>query len=73
MENFIEKISQLLESESNNLASDTVFKDLDEWDSLFALSLIAMVDEEYSFKLTGEHIRKANTINDLFAIINERK
>ena len=30
------------------ITAETIFRDLDEWDSLTALSLIAMVDDEYS-------------------------
>jgi len=54
------------------IKSDTVFRDLDEWDSLIALSLIAMVDEEYSVKLTGEDIKSAVTLNDIFEIIKNK-
>ena len=44
----------------------TEFKKLDEWSSLIALSVIAMVDEEYGITIQGEDIRNANTIADLF-------
>jgi acyl carrier protein len=50
-----------------------VFKDLDEWDSMTALSMIAMVDEEYSVKLTGNEIKQAQTIEDLFNIVKSKK
>lgn len=45
---------------------ETEFKKLDEWSSLIALSVIAMVDEEYGITIQGEDIRNANTIADLF-------
>ena len=44
----------------------TVFKDLDEWDSLSSLSIIAMVDEELEKRITGSELRSCNTIEDLF-------
>ena len=46
--------------------AETEFKKLDEWSSLIALSVIAMVDEEYGITIQGEDIRNANTIADLF-------
>ena len=46
--------------------------DLDEWDSLTALSLIAMADEEYSVKLTGDNIKSSTTLNDIFEIIKDK-
>jgi len=47
----------------------TVFKDLDEWGSLTALSIIAMVDEEFDKTITGSDVRTADTIEDLYNII----
>ena len=74
MNNFIEKFTALLEdTDFNTVDGDTVFKDLDEWDSLLALSLITMIDEEYKVKITGDEIRNSYSINDLYAVINIKK
>lgn len=74
MNNFIEKFTLLLEdSDLITVDGDTVFKDLDEWDSLLALSLITMIDEEYKVKITGEEIRNSSSINDLYAVISIKK
>lgn len=74
MNNFIERFTLLLEdTDLNTVDGDTVFKDLDEWDSLLALSLITMIDEEYKVKITGEEIRNSSSINDLYAVINIKK
>ena len=51
---------------------ETVFRDLDEWSSLMALSIIAMVDEEYSVTLVGNDMKAAVTIEDLFNIVQSR-
>ncbi|RXQ93865.1 acyl carrier protein [Ancylomarina salipaludis] len=50
--------------------SKTEFKKLDEWDSLTALSVIAMIDEEMEKRITGADIRNSNTIEDLFNVAN---
>ena len=69
--NFLQKFSEILEDTDLSLINpNTVFRDLEEWDSLTALSLIAMVDEEYSLKLTGDNIKNSITIKDLFDIVN---
>lgn len=47
----------------------TEFHNLDEYSSIIALSIIAMVDEEYDVQLKGDDMRQANTIEDLFNII----
>lgn len=47
----------------------TKFREIEEWSSLTALSIIAMVDEEYSVALKGEDIRNSQTIHDLYMIV----
>lgn len=51
---------------------ETVFKELDEWSSLTALSIISMVDEEFEQRITGADIRSSNTIEDLFSAIQSK-
>ncbi|NMB49530.1 MAG: acyl carrier protein [Bacteroidales bacterium] len=65
--------NQFEETDSSVFTKDTVFKNLDEWSSLLALSIIAMVDEEYGVALKGDDIRSANTIEDLYNIIKSKK
>lgn len=50
----------------------TIFKELDEWSSLTALSIIAMVDEELEQRITGADIRSSSTIEDLFLLIQSK-
>lgn len=52
---------------------ETVFKDLDEWTSLMALSIISMVDEEYDVTIGGADIRNAKTIEDLYKVVASKK
>ena len=50
----------------------TIFKELDDWTSLTALSIIAMIDEQYEVAVTGSDMRKATTILDLFNIVKSK-
>lgn len=54
------------------LHPETVFKELDEWSSLVALSIISMVDEEYDKQLTPSDIRGSETIKDLWELIEAK-
>lgn len=73
LNDFIAKFAeQLEESDSIELKADTVFKDLDEWSSLSALSVIAMVDEEYGITIKGNDIRNSNTIEELFNAVKAK-
>ena len=70
---FLQNFSDILDDTDVSLiTAETVFRDLDEWDSLTALSLIAMADEEYSVKLTGDNIKSSNTLKDIFEIIKDK-
>lgn len=74
LQDFVEKFAeQFDETDVNNIKADTVFKELDEWSSLIALSVIAMVDEEYEVALKGDDIRNASTIEDLFNVVKAKK
>ena len=57
---------QFDEMDANAFFPETEFKQLDGWNSLVALSVIAMVDEEYDVTIKGDDIRNAKTIADLF-------
>lgn len=69
IENFAEQFD---ETEKNEFEANTIFKELDEWSSLMSLSVIAMVDEEYNVRIKGDDIKNAETISDLFQIVNSR-
>ncbi len=64
---------QFDETDSSDFAPDTNFKNLEEWSSLTALSVIAMVDFSFGVRINGDDIRSANTINDLFQIVISKK
>jgi acyl carrier protein len=64
---FVQDFELLFEEvEPGSITKDTVFRDINEWSSLLALMVIAMVDEEYEVKLTGDDIRTSVTVEDLF-------
>ena len=48
------------------------FKELEEWSSLVALSVIAMVDEEYDVEFRGDDIRDSKTVEDLYNAVVRR-
>jgi acyl carrier protein len=73
IQNFVENFkSQFDESGTVLFTAETKFRDIEEWSSLMALSIIAMVDAEYKVKLKGDDIHKSTTINDLYNIVKSR-
>ncbi len=63
---------QFDDTDPNEIEASTVFHDLDEYSSLIALSIIAMVDEEYDVQLKGDDMRAAVTVEDLFNIVKSK-
>ncbi|MGN6602884.1 MAG: acyl carrier protein [Ginsengibacter sp.] len=63
---------QFDETDPSEITGDTEFKELGEWSSLVALTVIAMVDEEYGKKLSGEDIKNSKKVSDLFDLINAK-
>jgi acyl carrier protein len=63
MENFNEKLAELLEVEKVEDAD--LLQEFDAWDSLTALSIIAMVDSDYNKSISGDQLKNFNTVGDL--------
>lgn len=73
LKDFIENFAdQFDDTDASEFKAETEFKELDEWSSLIALSVIAMVDEEYDITIKGEDIRNSNTIEDLFNVVKAK-
>jgi len=60
---------QFEDTDPAEITASTTYKDLDEWSSLIAFSVIAMVKVEYGKTLTGAEIRHCITVEDLFNTI----
>ena len=63
---------QFDETDIDVFSPETVFHDLEEYSSLVALSIIAMVNEEYDVTLKGDDMSAAVTIEDLFNIVKSK-
>ena len=60
---------ELDETDIENINIKTDFKNIEEWDSLVALSIIAMIDEEFEILVTGSDMMKSTTIEDLYNLV----
>ena len=69
IENFAEQFD---DTELDAFKPDTVFHGLDEYSSIIALSIISMVDEEYGVALSGNEMKAAVTIEDLFNTVQSK-
>lgn len=70
IDEFVELFCELFDDiDTSNFTPETNFRDNDEWSSLIALSVIAMVDDEFDVTLVGDDIKNATTIADIYNFI----
>lgn len=69
---FIEHFAEQFDELNSELTPETNFRQLDEWSSLVALLVITMVDEEYGIVLPPEEMRKTNTVQELFDLVQSK-
>ena len=73
LKEFIDNFAaQMEETDPAEITATTAFSDLDEWSSLSALSIIAMVDEEYDVTLKGDDMKAAKTVEDLYNTVQSK-
>ncbi len=64
---------QFEDTDASVFTPETKFREIEEWSSLLALSIIAMVDEEYDVALKGNEMKAANTIEELYDIVKAKQ
>ena len=63
---------QFDETDASVFTPETKFRELEEWSSLIALSVMSMIDDEYDVALKGDDMRTAQTIEDLYNIVKSK-
>ena len=73
LNDFVTKFAEQFDDTDVSLFTpQTHFREIDEWSSLIALSIIAMVDEEYGVTLKGDDIRNSDTVEDVFNAVKAK-
>ena len=63
---------QFYETDASEIQASTVFHDLEQYSSLIALSIIAMIDEEFDVTIKGDDMRASVTVEDLYNKVVEK-
>lgn len=69
---FLGQVEEILDSDPGTVLPESVLQDLEGWDSVAALSLIAMIDERWGVALEGSEILACHSVGDLFALVQQR-
>lgn len=62
--------SEIDELNLESLSPETAFLEIEGWNSLYGLILMALVSTEYNVDLTGKQIQSIRTVQDLYDVIS---
>lgn len=73
----IEEFSRQLEEElegmqSGTLQPETVYHELENWNSMYALLVIAFVDANFDVQLNAADLKNTKTVKQLYDIVSAR-
>ncbi len=66
---FLNELKETLEIDDVGLNEETNLKELEEYDSLSVLSIIAMIDENFGKRISGQNFQSITTIGSLMELI----
>ena len=69
VQEFVQNFADAIEVDTSFIGPETIFKDIDSWDSMAVLNIIAMVDDKYQKSIGGDEIEQSVTIADLWGKI----
>lgn len=65
----LELLEEILESDAGSLEADLKLDNIEEWDSMAQISLMALMDDKFGKKVTGEVIRSLKTVGDILQLM----
>jgi acyl carrier protein len=71
MDGFYERLAEVLEEDT--VGPDDVLVNFEQWDSLTALSVVAMIDEHYAVNISAEDLASTRTAGALEALVAARR
>ena len=63
---------QFDDTDISEIKADTAFHKLDEWSSLTAMGVIAMVRTQYGKTISGKEMKECVTVEDLYHLLNRK-
>ena len=73
VQDFIEKFAEAIDVEATELTVDTEFRNLEDWDSVAYISVIAMMDEEYDVQIEMPVFKTLKTLGEVAEYIENNK
>ena len=73
MEKFIENFKNQLDDINTDISPDMDYVDTDFWDSLTAVTIQMMLDDEYGLKVDIKQISSFKSLRELYQFVQENK
>jgi acyl carrier protein len=71
MDRFYVRLAEILEEDK--VGPDDVLANFEQWDSLTALSVVAMIDEDYQVNVSAEELATTRTAGALEALVAAKR
>jgi acyl carrier protein len=68
---FIAAFADAIDRDALLIKNEDIFRDYEEWDSIALLSLVAMLEDNYSVIIPREIFERLETIQDLIDQVNK--
>lgn len=73
IEEFIGSIEEEFEGmQPGSIKEDTIFRNLEGWNSMLALIIIAKIDSTCNITITAEELANCDTIIELYSIVKSK-
>ena len=69
LEEFIPVLATMMEADPADIQPDTEYQELEEWSSVTAMTLIAFAKTQFGNTITGQAVRHAKTVEELFELM----
>ena len=69
---FVHRLAEALNEDQGSVQESTVLADLEGWDSVGQLAVIALVDEYFNKRVNVDALRKCHRVGDLLTLVNGR-
>ena len=63
-------LEEIMELDEGSLSPETLLENIDEWDSLAALSFVVLLKDEFDKAIPGQQIREFQTVQDMLDVMS---
>ena len=58
-------LEDIMDIDKGKINEDTILSEIEEWDSMAVMALIAITDDNFHKKVTKDNLKSFKTINDI--------